>query len=794
MKPRKLSLPPGHAYPIDEWRLVETKFYPRLLPQMETLFTTANGYLGIRGCHEEGAPVFQSGTFVNGFYESWPIVYAEEAYGFARKGQTIVNVADSKIINLYIDDEPFLLSKANVLEYKRALDMKSGTLDREVLWETATGKRVLIKSRRFVSFEHKHLALISYEVTVLNAAASIVISSKTIIDTAGQFDKSAEDDPRVARGFEDEILAPKLKEINDKRIILCHTTKNSNIAIASGVDHVFEADSDWSVQGKTSDNYGKVVFSAEVESGKPVRLTKFITYYKASGNNRPEDVKDRAERALDRAVTKGFDGLLATQQEFVGDFWARSDVRIEGDPAVQQAIRFNLFQILQASGRVEGNGLPAKGLTGPGYEGHYFWDTEIYVLPFLIYTSPRIAKNLIRFRYSQLDKARKRAREVNQVGALYPWRTIDGDEASAYYAAGTAAYHINADIVHALRKYVEVTGDEDFLYSDGAEMLVETARLWNDLGFYSKRKGGRFCINGVTGPDEYNTVVDNNTFTNLMARENLWYAARTLKHIKQNMPDRYQALAYETGLKESEIEEWQQAADNMYLCYDERLDIHPQDDSFLDKEPWDLENTPVEKYPLLLHYHPLVIYRHQVIKQADVVLALFLLGDEFTHDEKKRNFDYYDRLTTGDSSLSACIQAIMAAELGYRDLVREYSQYALLMDLADIGNNVKDGCHIASMGGTWMVVVYGFAGLRDYDGKIRFNPVAVGQISRVTFPLTIRGSTIQIDIKKESATYSLIEGEEITIWHGEDEIHLTKAAPVTKRIDHNHGDEADTQL
>jgi len=679
------------------------------------------------------------------------------------------------------------------MEYKRVLDMRSGTLDREVLWETAAGKRVRVKSRRFVSFEHKHLALISYEVTVLNAAANIVISSKTIIDTAGQFDKSSEDDPRVSREFEDEILAPKLAEINDGRIILCHMTKSSNIAIACGVDHVLEADSDWSVQGKTSANYGKVVFSAEVESGKTVRLNKFITYYKASGDIRPEDVKDRAERALDRAIAKGFDSVLTTQKELVEDFWARSDVRIEGDPAVQQAVRFNLFQILQASGRVDGNGLPAKGLTGPGYEGHYFWDTEIYVLPFLIYTSPRIAKSLIAFRYSHLDKARARAGEVNQKGALYPWRTISGDEASAYYAAGTAAYHINADIIHALRKYVEVTGDEDFLFSKGAEMLVETARLWSDLGFYSKRKGDKFCINGVTGPDEYNTVVDNNTYTNLMARENLWYAARTLRHIKQNMPDRYQALEYETELKETEIEEWQKAADNMYLCYDERLDIHPQDDSFLDKEPWDLENTPVEKYPLLLNYHPLVIYRHQVIKQADVVLAMLLLGDEFTHGEKKRNFDYYDRLTTGDSSLSACIQAIMAAELGYRDLAREYSQYALLMDLADIGDNVKDGCHIASMGGTWMVVVYGFAGLRDYGGKTRFNPVALGQISRVTFPLTIRGSRIQIDIKKESVTYSLLEGEEITVWHGEDEIHLTQDAPVTRKIERNHGDKEETQ-
>jgi alpha,alpha-trehalose phosphorylase len=381
-----------------------------------------------------------------------------------------------------------------------------------------------------------------------------------------------------------------------------------------------------------------------------------------------------------------------------------------------------------------------------------------------------------------LEKARQRAREVNQKGALFPWRTISGEEASSYYAAGTAQYHINADIIYALKKYVEATGDRPFLYNEGAEMLVETARLWLDLGFYSKRNGGKFCIQGVTGPDEYNTVVDNNTYTNLMARENLWFAARTVDKMREKIPELYEDLVDKTGLEHNEPREWSRAADNMYVAYDKELGIFPQDDNFLNKEDWDFDNTPRDKYPLLLHYHPLVIYRHQVIKQADVALALFLLGNEFSLDAKKRNFDFYDPLTTGDSSLSACIQSIVAAEVDEKDKAREYGLAAILMDLGDVGGNVRDGVHIASMGGTWMVAVYGFAGMRDYNGKLSFRPNVPPPIDRLRFPLIIREQKMLVDIQGDTATYLLREGAGITIGHEDREVKLTKGEPVSLPI------------
>lgn len=771
---------PGYVYPTEEWRLVEKRFYPRYLGQTETFFATANGYLGIRGVFEEGRPVHQNGTFVNGFYESWPITYAEAAYGFAKTGQTIVNVPDTKMITLYVDDEPFFLPTANLLSFERVLDMRAGTVDREILWETPAGKQVSIKSRRFVSYKHRHLAAMQYEVTLLNAEAPVVISSEIVNQENTQ---SHGGDPRKAKSFAGKILQAKERFEKDLRIGFGYGTESSGMTLGCGIDHVVETECAYEVKGQSTDDSGKVVFSVQARQGVPFRITKYMTYH-SSRSADPRELCDRSERTLDRAVHQGFSSLLESQQSYLDDFWKDSDILIVGEPAVQQALRFNLFQVFQATVRTEGAGIPAKGLTGMGYEGHYFWDTEIYVLPYLIYTAPRIARNLLKFRHSMLDKARQRAAEVNQKGALFPWRTINGEEASAYYAAGTAQYHINADIMYALKKYVEVTGDEEFLWDEGAEMLVETARLWLDLGFFSDHKGGKFCIAGVTGPDEYNTVVNNNTFTNLMARENLWYAAATVKTLHDEHPRRFKVLVDRTGVDPTEAEAWKKAADLMYLPYHEEQGIHLQDDDFLERKPWDFANTPAEKYPLLLHYHPLVIYRHNVVKQADVILAMLLLGHEFTGEQKKRNFDYYDPLTTGDSSLSACIQGIMASEIGYLDKAREYTRYAILMDLADVAGNAADGCHIASMGGTWMMAVYGLAGLRDFGGRISFCPKPPRRFERIRFPLTIRGQRLTLDIGQDAVTYSLESGDGLTIWHIGQEVRLQPGAPVKIELTH----------
>jgi alpha,alpha-trehalose phosphorylase len=780
--------PPSHDYPPDEWNVIEKAFHPEFLAQLETMLALGNGYLGMRGCPEEGGPNAENGTFINGFYETRPIVYGEEAYGFAKTGQTICNVTDSKIIKLFVDDEPFWLPNTHLLNYNRRLNMKSGTLDREILWETPAGKQVSITSQRMISFANRHVAVISYCVTLLNAQAFVVISSEMATNESGA--RSNGDDPRLARAFSGRVLHPRTSYSKDRRIVLCHATQKSRLTLACATDHALETSSPHSYKVVHTPDFGQVAFTVDARPGCPIQLTKYMVYH-TSQTASAEELCGRAEWTMDRVVTQGFQQLLASQEQYMDDFWRRSDVRVKdiredrtkrSTVEIQQAIRFNLFHILQASARAEDTGVPAKGLTGQAYEGHYFWDTEIYLLPFLTYTSPRIARNLLAFRYKMLPQARARAKELGHRGAMFPWRTISGEEASAYYAAGTAQYHINADIIYALRKYVQATGDEVFLRDCGAEMLVETARLWLDLGFYSEVKGGKFRVNGVTGPDEYNAVVNNNAYTNLMARENLRYAAQVVESLRTADPDAYNALVDKTALEPSEAKAWIRAAENMSVPYDEKLKIIPQDDNFLDREPWDFRNTPRDHYPLLLFYHPLNIYRKRVIKQADVVLAMFLLGNVFPPETKKRNFEFYDPLTTGDSSLSSCVEAIIAAQTGDMEKAIRYGMAALLMDLADVGGNVKDGCHIASMGGTWMMLTYGFGGMRDDDGTLSFWPRRAPEDNAILrFPLTYRGQRLEIEIGLDKVEYSLREGEGLVIRHEMQEVELTREHPLAVR-------------
>jgi alpha,alpha-trehalose phosphorylase len=599
-----------------------------------------------------------------------------------------------------------------------------------------------------------------------------------------------EADPRLAKSFSGRVLHPRASYFKERRIVLCHGTEHSQLNLACATDHTLETSCPHSYKVAHAADFGQVAFTLEAQPHCPIQLTKYMVYH-TSPTASPAELCGRAEWTLDRVVSQGFGQLLAAQEQYMDDFWRRSDVQIKNiredrikrsTVEIQQATRFNLFHILQASARAEDTGVAAKGLTGRAYEGHYFWDTEIYLLPFLIYTSPRIARNLLLFRYKMLPQARARAKELGHRGAMFPWRTIGGEEASAYYAAGTAQYHINADIMYALRKYVQATGDEVFLREFGAEMLVETARLWADLGFYSDAKQGKFCINGVTGPDEYNAVVNNNAYTNLMARENLRYAVEVIEFLQAAEPQAYAALADKTALEPSEVMAWRRAAEHMYVPYDEKLKIIPQDDNFLDRETWDFKNTPPERYPLLLFYHPLNIYRKQVIKQADVVLAMFLLGDVFSFEAKSRNFDFYDPLTTGDSSLSSCVEAIIAAQIGDMDKAFHYGMAALLMDLADVGGNVKNGCHIASMGGTWMMLTYGFGGMRDDDGTLSFWPRRAPQENAIfRFPVTYRGQFLEVEISSDKVAYALRDGERLAIRHEKEAVELTKDNPVAQR-------------
>jgi len=763
--PRPLRVPPEDIYPEDDWRIIETAFTAEWAGNAETVFALSNGFIGIRGLVEEARPAVESGTFLNGFHETWPIVHAEQAFGFARTGQTIVNVPDVTIMKLYVDDEPLHLPTARIVAYERSLDMREGVLRRELVWSTPSGKHVTVRSSRMVSLEHRHLGAITMEIEV-DSDAPIVVSSQVLNrqDSSAldeRSDPSNGHDPRRARYFTERVLNARAHVAEGLRLVTGYQTTHSNMTMCVGVEHRFATENPCRTATSWTEDLGKVVFTTQAAAGVPIRIEKFFTYH-TSRHVPAVELVDRGLRSLDRASELGSEGLHDGQRQELRDFWRRADVSLEGPPRFQQAIRWNLFQLHQASARAETTGIPAKGLTGQAYEGHYFWDTEIYVAPFLTYTEPRITRNLLRFRESMLPQARERAAELSERGALFPWRTINGEEASSYYAAGTAQYHINADIAYALKRYVDVRGDTGILIDLGAEILVSTARMWAGLGFMNP-DDDRFHIHGVTGPDEYTTVVNDNAFTNLMARRNLRYAVEVLTWLAEEDPAAHRALARRLDLGDDEVDLWRRCANAMYVPFDSERGIHPQDDTFLEKEVWDFAATPTEHYPLLLNYHPLVIYRHQVLKQADVVLAMFLLGDEFSIEQKRRNFDYYDPLTTGDSSLSACVQSILAAEIGYQGRATEYFRYALLMDLADVAGNVVDGVHIASTGGVWMALTYGFAGMRDHGGRLRFDPRLPEGWGRLAFPLRFRERSLRVVLTPGSLELTLEDGEPLEV-------------------------------
>ncbi|HEX6651742.1 MAG TPA: glycosyl hydrolase family 65 protein [Thermoleophilaceae bacterium] len=754
---------------VDEegWRLTESRFRPDLTPALESVFAVANGYLGVRGTPEEGAPAHETGLALNGFHETWPIVYPEDAYGLARTGQTIVQAPDCSVIRLFVDDEPFELETARLLRFERTLDMRTAVLSRELELETPRGTRLLVRSRRLASLEHRHLVALDYEVTALDGGAEIAISSELTIEEPGV----ASDDPRRAKAFGEKPLVPVAAEADCARALLQLETRNSGLRLACGIDHAVESGAATTVESSAGDDHAAVVVLADLEAGQSLRLSKFAAYHWGDSDQNGR-LAARARRTLDRALRAGYDGVQEAQRRDVAEFWRRSDIEVDGAPDIQLAVRFNLFQLMQATARGEGLGVPAKGVTGRGYEGHYFWDTEVYVVPFLAHTNPQWAKQVLEFRVGMLDAARRRAREVGHAGALYPWRTISGDEASAWYAAGTAQYHINADIAYAMHQYNRVTGDLGFMLDQGAEVLVETARFWMELGYFDERRDGRFSIMGVTGPDEYTTVVDNNAYTNLMAKENLEIAVRITEWLRGADAYTYADLVASTGLTDDEIDGWRRAAELMFVPRHEELGIVLQDERFLERKRWDFDNTPPENYPLLLNYHPLELYRHQVIKQTDVVLATYLVGHHFSEEEKRRTFDYYDALTTGDSSLSACIQSVVAAEVGYDDAALGYFLEALSVDLLDTHANTADGIHIASCGGTWLALVAGFGGLRDSDGEVHFKPRLPDGWTRLRFRVQVRGQTIEVDITPDGTAYSLVEGRGLLIFDDDTPIRL----------------------
>jgi alpha,alpha-trehalose phosphorylase len=752
------------VFAVEPWSVTERELHFDLLGQTESIFALSNGHIGLRGNLDEGEPAGAPGTFLNAFYEVRPLPYAESAYGNPEAGQTIINVTDGKLIRLLVDDEPFDIRYGSLQRHERVLDLRAGVLRREAEWTSPAGQAVQVRSTRLVSFVQRSIAAFMYEVEPLGEKARIVVQSELVANEPGPEET---DDPRAAAALRAPLVSEDHGHV-DLRAGMIHRARGSELRMAAAMDHMVEGPDGTVTATESEADLARVTISTELAPGQTLRVIKLLAYGWSSRRSLPS-LRAQVEAALASARRTGWDGLCAAQREYLDDVWDRADVELEGDAALQQATRFALFHVLQAAARAEQRAIPAKGLTGGGYDGHTFWDMESYTVPALTYVAPAAARDALLWRHSTMDLAEARARELGLAGVTFPWRTIRGQECSGYWPAGTAALHINADIADAVRRYLGATGDAEFEAGPGLELLVATARLWRSVGHHDS--AGGFRIDGVTGPDEYTALVDNNVYTNLMAARNLETAA--------DVAVRHPERAGELGVHEEEIAGWRDAAAAMVIPYDRDRRVTAQSEGFTRYRQWDFESTCSDEYPLLLHFHNYLLYSSQVVKQADLVFALYACGDRFDAEQKARDFDYYERITVRDSSLSASVQAVMAAEVGCLQLAYDYFGETAFIDLRDLAFNTKDGLHLASLAGTWMVAVAGFGGMRDHGERLAFAPRLPPALTRLTFRLLYQGRRLKVDVRRERVSYELLEGEPLELLHHGEPITVAAGEPTS---------------
>jgi len=737
-------------FAVEPWSIPERALNLDLLGQSESIFALSNGHIGLRGNLDEGEPAGLAGTYLNGFYEIRPLPYAEAGYSYPESGETMINVTNGKVIRLLIDDEPFDLRYGTVQRHERVLDLRDGVLRREVQWVSPAGQGVIVRSTRLVSFVQRAVVAILYEVVPVGAPARIVVQSELV---ANEPVPEQTDDPRAAAALRSP-LEPEAHGHNGLRAGLAHITRASRLRMAAGMDHVIDGPAGTVSGAESEDDLARVTISTGLAPDQRFRLVKFLAYGWSSSRSLPA-LRGQVDAALAAAMHTGWAGLCVAQRSYLDDVWDRADVEIDGDPALQQAVRFSLFHVVQAAARAEGRAIPAKGLTGRGYDGHSFWDMETYTLPLLTYVLPEAAHDALCWRHSTLPLAYSRARELGLQGATFPWRTISGRECSGYWPAGTAALHINADIADAVRRYLSANPDEAFEQGAALDLLVASARLWRSVGHHDARGG--FRIDGVTGPDEYTALADNNVYTNLMAARNLRVAA--------DLAVRHPQRAAELHVDEEEIASWRDAADQMVIPFDDDLKVTPQAEAFTRYRRWDFEDTPPDRYPLLMHYPYFLLYPSQVVKQADLVFALYACGDCFDVEQKARDFDYYERITVRDSSLSASVQAIVAAEVGHVELAYDYLGETAFIDLRNLASNTNDGVHLAALAGSWLVAVAGFGGMRDHGDRLEFAPRLPSRLTRLSFRLIYRGRRLRVTVAGGEARYELIDGAPIELMH-----------------------------
>ncbi|WP_058301233.1 glycoside hydrolase family 65 protein [Gorillibacterium timonense] len=751
---------------VDEWSIIEEGFDAHTHELSESIFSIGNGYMGQRANFEEA----YSGASLQGSYMAGVYYPDKTRVGWWKNGYPeyfakVLNSTNWIGIGVEIDGEPLDLYKVKVHDFVRTLHMKEGYLSRRFTATLEGGKEVQIDAIRFVSAKRQEIGAIRYSITPLNFTGKVKLTPYLDGDVAN---KDSNYDEKfwleVSKGSDEAKahLTVKTKKLD------FHVTSVMTYAVTKGGQSVSVTP-----EQEEREKFVAHSFTVDAAQGEELVLYKYVANV-TSRNYGLGQLLPTAEKLAGDAKIAGFAALLQEQTDAWAHSWEESDIIIEGDPSAQQAIRFNIFQLNQTySGEDDRLNIGPKGFTGEKYGGSTYWDTEAYCVPFYLSThDPAISRNLLIYRYKHLEKAKENARKLGfKKGALYPMVTMNGEECHNEWEITFEEIHRNGAIAHAIYNYVNYTGDKAYLGQYGLEVLAEISRFWEERVHFTANKG-QYVMLGVTGPNEYENNVNNNWYTNRIAVWTMEYTLEALAYLKEQEPSRYTELVDRIQLTEEETAKWQDIIARMYYPSDEERGIFLQQDGFLDKELIPVKELGAENLPINQKWSWDRILRSCYIKQADVLQGLYFLGDRYDLETKKRNFDFYEPLTVHESSLSPCVHAIIACELGYQEKAYEMYLRTARLDLDNYNNDTEDGCHITSMAGTWMAVVHGFGGLRVKDDRLVLNPFVPGHWTSFSFKVVFRGALLKVNVTSDTIEISnqtgvpaalLVGGQEHTL-------------------------------
>ena len=744
----------------DEWNIIEDGFDPALNKFAESIFSIGNGCMGQRANFEEAySGSSLQGSYVAGVYYTDKTRVGWWKNGYPEYAAKVLNAANWIGIDIQIGGETLDLHHCSVTAFKRVLHMKEGYLERTFTATLKDGKQVAVKAVRFCSIVDDTAGAISYTVTPLNFDGQLTIMPYIDGDVSNE-------DANYNEKFWEEVT----KESNLTGAFLTMRTKKTNFEVCTGMYFSVAGDDEINSTPVQKEKFIGRKFTVTAKQGAAITVHKYAVNI-SSGNITKDQLLTTAKSAITRMAAKGFDTMLREQAQAWEEKWKESDIVIEGDVKAQQAIRFNIFQLNQTyTGTNPHLNIGPKGFTGEKYGGATHWDTEAYCVPFYLATAdPGVTRNLLLYRYHQLDKAIENARKLGFTGgaALYPMVTMNGEECHNEWEITFEEIHRNGAVAYAIYNYVRYTGDNNYLVHYGLEVLIGIARFWSQRVSWSEARN-KFVMLGVTGPNEYENNVNNNWYTNKIAVWCMEYALETVEMVKQTAPELYAQLVQKTSFKETaEMAVWRNIIQNMHYPAEEKQGIYLQQDGYMDKEQVLVKDLPEEDRPLNQQWSWDRILRSCYIKQADVLQGIYFFEGEYDIDTIRRNFEFYEPRTVHESSLSPCVHAILAAKLGKEQQAYEFYLRTGRLDLDDYNNDTGDGLHITSMAGTWMSIVEGFAGMRIRNGQLHFNPFLPEKWRSFSFNILFRGATLNIRVTKTGVHISTLSGKETDIYiHG----------------------------